>query len=275
MRACFSVTVCMCMCTSAPSTQILHIGDYLLHGASTADYLQLRDGADGGAAANGVPSSAYRRAATSGLAGAGGGAPPLLLTQPSSGAAAGEPPLDLYLALDFAHLARLCYLRPLAGAEQMSLGLLSAPVNAASICFTIVVRKRERLSAGSHLTHPPRTLPAMPRTLPAMPRTLPAMPRSPLQTREPTIPFRRFPQPCCGHVPRSQVGMQTLLAWNKEAAKEALAVLRAAALPALLRHGGYLVRVARAGVAAACVGAHTTATPSSIPHTHTHAYQRV
>ncbi|GFR41833.1 hypothetical protein Agub_g2611 [Astrephomene gubernaculifera] len=84
-------------------------------------------------------------------------------------------PLDLYLALDFTHLARLCYLQPLACREQLSLGLLSAPVNAATICFTLVV------------------------------------------------------------------GMQTLLAWNTEAAKEALAVLRDAVLPALLRHGGYLV----------------------------------
>ncbi|GIL65763.1 hypothetical protein Vafri_19458 [Volvox africanus] len=49
------------------------------------------------------------------------------------------PPLDLYLALDFAHLARLAHLRPLACAEQLSLGLPAAPVNAASICFSLVV----------------------------------------------------------------------------------------------------------------------------------------
>ncbi|EFJ47008.1 hypothetical protein VOLCADRAFT_92545 [Volvox carteri f. nagariensis] len=84
-------------------------------------------------------------------------------------------PLDLYLALDFAHLARVAYLRPLACAEQLSLGLPSAPVNTASICFSLVV------------------------------------------------------------------GMQTLLAWNTEVAKAALAVLRDAVLPALLSHGGYLV----------------------------------
>ncbi|GLC52846.1 hypothetical protein PLESTB_000674900, partial [Pleodorina starrii] len=46
--------------------------------------------------------------------------------------------LDLYLALDFAHLARLAHLRPLACAEQLSLGLPSAPVNSASICFSLV-----------------------------------------------------------------------------------------------------------------------------------------
>lgn len=49
------------------------------------------------------------------------------------------PSLDLYLALDFSHLARLALLRPPACAAQNSLGLLSAPVNAAAICFTLVV----------------------------------------------------------------------------------------------------------------------------------------
>lgn len=49
------------------------------------------------------------------------------------------PSLDLYLALDFSHLARLALLRPPACVAQNSLGLLSAPVNAAAICFTLVV----------------------------------------------------------------------------------------------------------------------------------------
>lgn len=58
--------------------------------------------------------------------------------------APGKPPLDLYLSLDFTHLARLPFLRPVACQQQLSLGLVAAPVNYGSICFMLVAGMQVR-----------------------------------------------------------------------------------------------------------------------------------
>lgn len=48
-------------------------------------------------------------------------------------------PLELYLALECSHLARLALAPPLTACAQHSVGLLAAPVNSATIAFNLVV----------------------------------------------------------------------------------------------------------------------------------------